>query len=76
MSGGDPHFPQSREWARYNDYMLQIRNKAHALAQAKHSLDEIMKSARALPAVSRVNNDNNAGACRKVVSWDRGFRTR
>jgi hypothetical protein len=38
--------------------MLQINNSLHALAEAKHSLNEIMKSAMDLPAVSRVNNDN------------------
>ena len=36
------------------------------LAEAKHSLKEIMRSAMALPAVSRVNNDNNVGGFRKV----------
>jgi hypothetical protein len=56
--------------------MLQIDNKAAALAEAKNSLKEIMKYARALPVMSRVNNDNNIGACRKVVSWDWGIRTR
>jgi hypothetical protein len=50
--------------------MLQINNMAHAPAEAKNSLKEIMKSAIALPALSRVNNENNSGACRKVVSWD------
>jgi hypothetical protein len=40
--------------------MLQINNSLHALTEAKHSLNEIMKSAMDLPAVSRVNNDNNA----------------
>jgi hypothetical protein len=59
-----------------NDYMLQLSNMVHAPAEAKNSLNEVMKSAIALPALSRVNNDNNAGACRKVVSWDRGFGTR
>jgi hypothetical protein len=39
--------------------MLQINNSLRALAEAKHSLKEIMKSAMDLPAVSRVNNDNN-----------------
>jgi hypothetical protein len=39
--------------------MLQINNMLHALAEAKHSLKEIMKSAMDLPAVSRVNIDNN-----------------
>ena len=57
----------------YNDYMLQIGNILRALAEAEHSLKEIMRSATALPAVSQVNNDNKVGYCRKVVSWDRGF---
>jgi hypothetical protein len=57
----------------YNDYMLQMGNILRALAEAEHSLKEIMRSATALPALSRVNNDNNVGDCRKVVSWDRGF---
>jgi hypothetical protein len=39
--------------------MLQINNILHALAEAKHSLKEIMKSAMDLPAISRVNNNNN-----------------
>jgi hypothetical protein len=39
--------------------MLQINNSLPALAEAKHSLNEIMKSAMDSPAVSRVNNDNN-----------------
>jgi hypothetical protein len=56
--------------------MLQINNIMRPPAEAKNPLNEIMKSAIALPAMSRVNNDNNAGACRKVVSWDRGFETR
>jgi hypothetical protein len=56
--------------------MLQINNMMRAPAEAKNSLNEIMKSATALPAKSRVNNDNNAGACRKVVSWDRGIGPR
>jgi hypothetical protein len=56
--------------------MLQINNIAHAPAEAKNSLNEIMKSAIALPALSRVNNENNYGGCRKVVSWDRGIGTR
>ena len=38
--------------------MLQINNILDALAEAKHSLNEIMKSAMDLPAMSRVNNDN------------------
>jgi hypothetical protein len=56
--------------------MLQINNMAHAPAEDKNSLNEIMKSAIALPALSWVNNENNAGACRKVASWDRGIGTR
>ena len=56
--------------------MLQINNSALALAEAKNSLKEIMEYATALPAMSWVNNDNNIGACRKVVSWDWGIRTR
>jgi hypothetical protein len=42
--------------------MLQINNNLHALAEAKHSLNQIMKSAMDLTAVSRVNNDNNIWA--------------
>jgi hypothetical protein len=42
--------------------MLQINNSLHALTEAKHSLKEIMKSAMGLPALWRVNNDNNIGA--------------
>ena len=34
----------------------------HALAEAKHSLNEIMESAIASPAMSRVNNGNNVDA--------------
>jgi hypothetical protein len=45
--------------------MLQINNILHALAEAKHSLDQIIESAMDLPAVSRVNNDNNAAASAK-----------
>jgi hypothetical protein len=56
--------------------MLQINNMADAPAEHKNSPNEIMKSAIALPALSWVNNDNNAGACRKVVSWDREIGTR
>jgi hypothetical protein len=66
MSGDDPVLPQSRQYAPDNDYMLQINNMMRAPAEVKNSLDEIMKSATALPAMSRVNNDNNAGACRKL----------
>jgi hypothetical protein len=39
--------------------MLQINNSLHALTETKHSLNQIMKSAMDLPAVSRVNNENN-----------------
>jgi hypothetical protein len=39
--------------------MLQINNSLYGLAEAKHSLKEIMKSAMDLPALSRVNTDNN-----------------
>jgi hypothetical protein len=44
--------------------MLQINNILHALAEAKHSLKEIMKSAMDLPAVSRVNNNGVDGSAR------------
>jgi hypothetical protein len=48
--------------------MLQINNNLRALAEAKHSLKEIMKSAMDLPAVSRVNNDNNTdGSARSAA---------
>lgn len=40
--------------------MLQINNILGALAKAKHSLNEIMKSATDLPALSRENNENNS----------------
>jgi hypothetical protein len=50
--------------------MLQINNILHALAEAKHSPDQIMESAMDLPAVSRVNNDNNVWRVRKVRGWD------
>jgi hypothetical protein len=56
--------------------MLQINNIMRAPAEVKNPLNEIMKSAIDLPAMSRVNNDNNAGACRKVVSWDWGIGSR
>jgi hypothetical protein len=39
--------------------MLQINNNMHALAEAKHSLDQIIESAMDLSPVSRVNNANN-----------------
>jgi hypothetical protein len=42
--------------------MLQINNSLQALTEAKHSLNQIMKSAMDLTAVSRVNNDNNIWA--------------
>jgi hypothetical protein len=48
--------------------MLQINNSLHALAEAKHSLNQIMKSAMDLPAVSRVNNDNNIAASVKPAA--------
>jgi hypothetical protein len=50
--------------------MLQINNILHALAEAKHSPDQIMESAMDLPAVSWVNNDNNIWRVRKVRGWD------
>jgi hypothetical protein len=50
--------------------MLQINNILHALAEAKHSLDQIIESAMDLPAVSRVNNDNNVGTSAKFAGWD------
>ena len=39
--------------------MLQINNNMHALAEAKHSLDQIIESAMDLSPVSLVNNANN-----------------
>jgi hypothetical protein len=48
--------------------MLQINNSLHALAEAKHSLNEIMKSAMDLPAVSRVNNDNYVRASARFAA--------
>jgi hypothetical protein len=39
--------------------MLQINNILRALAEAKHSLDQIIESAMDLTPMSRVNNDNN-----------------
>jgi len=39
--------------------MLQINNILRAVAEAKHSLKEIMKSAMDLPAGSRVNIEKN-----------------
>jgi hypothetical protein len=55
--------------------MLQINNILHALAEAKHSLDQIIESAMDLPAVSRVNNDNNIGASAKSAAGIREKRT-
>jgi hypothetical protein len=49
--------------------MLQINNSLRALAEAKHSLKEIMKSAMDLPAVSRVNNDNDFDSSAASVAW-------
>ena len=48
--------------------MLQINNILHALAEAKHSLDQIIESAMDLTAVSRVNNDNNVGTSPKSAA--------
>jgi hypothetical protein len=48
--------------------MLQINNSLRALADAKHSLKEIMKSAMGLPAVSRVNNDNNIDGSARLAA--------
>jgi hypothetical protein len=48
--------------------MLQINNILHALAEAKHSLDQIIESAMDLPPVSWVNNDNNAETSAKSVA--------
>jgi hypothetical protein len=48
--------------------MLQINNSLRALAEAKHSLNKIMKSAMDLPAMSRVNNDNNNWASAKSMA--------
>jgi hypothetical protein len=48
--------------------MLQINNSLRALAEAKHSLNKIMKSAMDLPAMSRVNNDNNIEASAKFAA--------
>jgi hypothetical protein len=47
--------------------MLQINNILHALAEAKHSHKEIMKSAMDLPAVSRMNNDGSVDRCAKFA---------
>src|SRR3984957_3443358 len=47
--------------------MLQINNILHALAEAKHSLDQIIESAMDLPSVSWVNNDNNAETSAKSL---------
>jgi hypothetical protein len=48
--------------------MLQINNILRALAEAKHSHKEIMKSAMDLPAVSRVNNDNSVDGFAKFAA--------
>jgi hypothetical protein len=48
--------------------MLQINNNLRALANAKHSLKEIMESAMDLPAVSRVNNDNNIDGSARLAA--------
>jgi hypothetical protein len=48
--------------------MLQINNNLPALAEAKHSLNEIMKSAMDSPAVSWVNNDNNIWTSEKSTA--------
>jgi hypothetical protein len=48
--------------------MLQINNSLHALGEAKHSLNEIMKSAMDSPAVSQVNNDNYVRASAKSAA--------
>jgi hypothetical protein len=50
--------------------MLQINNILHALAEAQHSLDQIIESAMDLTPVSRVNNDNNVEDFSKVCGWD------
>jgi hypothetical protein len=71
-----PRFRKVRNKSPTTIYMLQINNIAQAPAEAKNWLNEIMESAIALPALSRVNNENNSGACRKVVSWDWGIGTR
>jgi hypothetical protein len=39
--------------------MLQINNSLRTRTEAEHSLKEIMELAIGLPAVSRVNSDNN-----------------
>ena len=48
--------------------MLQINNNLRALAEAKHSLKQIMESAMDLPAVSRVNNDNNIDGSARLAA--------
>ena len=48
--------------------MLQINNSLLALAEAKHSHNQIMESAMDLPAVSRVNNDNNIWTSAKSMA--------
>jgi hypothetical protein len=49
--------------------MLQINNNLRALAEAEHSLKEIMKSAMDLPAVSRVNSDKNIDGSARSAAW-------
>jgi hypothetical protein len=56
--------------------MLQINNMLPALAEAKHSLDEIIEMARDLRTMFRVNSGKNVGAFRNIGSWDWGIRTR
>jgi hypothetical protein len=50
--------------------MLQINNILHALAEAKHSLDQIIRIGNGFNPVSRVNNDNNVEDFSKVCGWD------
>lgn len=50
------------------DNMLQINNSLRALAEAKHSLNQIMESAMDLPAVSRVNNEGNIGGSARLAA--------
>jgi hypothetical protein len=49
--------------------MLQINNILRAVAEAKHSLKEIMKSAMDLPAGSRVNIREKHRRFAKVRGW-------
>jgi hypothetical protein len=57
------------------DDMLQINNILRVLAEAKHSLNKIMKSAMDLPAMLRVNNDNNIWTSAKSMAGIRGKTT-